>query len=168
VTAYLTANGLQDITDRVDCSDNNIAEVKTIGQGTSGIVKRCPLTARGADGHVQRVAVKFFRRVSSDGSGEDECRALAMLPRSVVVGGGATNDAICPRSLLGPCGFVRYPLEEAIRLRVLPLAYPAAAAASNSPGNGDDKPDSDLVRAAQSEFFTFSEFRDDTTSADGG
>jgi hypothetical protein len=60
---------LQNITTEVDC----VVGSGLLGEGASGIVKRCFMGGRA-------VAVKFFKKVSSDGSGEDEVRVLNHVP----------------------------------------------------------------------------------------
>lgn len=74
-----------------DAVPGDLLPIAVIGQGASGIVKRCYLRD-GAAYHA--VAVKFFKRVSSDGSGADEIVAATQAPKHP--------------SVLAPIGHIRF------------------------------------------------------------
>jgi hypothetical protein len=68
---------LPELTSQLHCADAPV-----LGQGASGEVKRCRLVSKGA---ALPVAVKFFKRVSSDGSAADELDAVRLLPKHPAV-----------------------------------------------------------------------------------
>jgi hypothetical protein len=96
-----------DLTSRMECSSSH-AGVGILGQGASGVVKLCLMFSNGeqrGDNH-QPVAVKFFKRVSSDGSGADEISALAHVPAHP--------------NIVAPVGYVRFPsMAKVVELNIL-------------------------------------------------
>lgn len=93
----LMLHSMIDLTSRMECSSNH-TDVIVLGQGASGVVKQCllfPTKDERDANHQQPVAVKFFKRISSDGSGADEISALAHVP-------------LHP-NIVAPIGYVRFP-----------------------------------------------------------
>ena len=149
IVAFLRQRGMRNLTALVDCSDLN-PRVKTLGHGTSGIVKLCPIVAKKSENEEQQkntaVAVKFFKKVSSDGSGEDECKALGLLPQR----------GLCSEALLVPHGYVTYSLNEAVVRRILPLPYTSLVDEKKV----DVAQHETFVQAALQDFFTFRDGED--------